>query len=150
MMVIRQAVSCDLAGIRSCAEEAYAPFVAVIGRKPAPMVADFGAQIRDGSVHVSCRLNGEIEGFIVFFAKAGTMFLENVAVGDAARGSGVGRALIGLCEAEARRLGLPSVELYTNAKMTANLSLYPRLGYVEIGRRHEDGFDRVYFRKDLT
>jgi hypothetical protein len=48
------------------------------------------------------------------------------------------------------RLGLRRVHLYTNAKMTANLSIYPRLGYVEIDRRSEDGFDRVYFEKRLA
>jgi Ni,Fe-hydrogenase III large subunit len=42
---------------------------------------------------------------------------------------------------------LPSIELYTNAKMTENLAYYPRLGFEETGRRREDGFDRVYFRR---
>jgi hypothetical protein len=29
------------------------------------------------------------------------------------------------------------------------LALYPRLGWVEVGRRSEGGIDRVYFRKAL-
>jgi hypothetical protein len=33
--------------------------------------------------------------------------------------------------------------------MTDNLSLYPHLGYAEVDRRTEDGFNRVYFEKDL-
>ena len=33
--------------------------------------------------------------------------------------------------------------------MTENLALYPALGYVETGRRVEDGFSRVYFSKRL-
>ena len=36
-----------------------------------------------------------------------------------------------------------------NAAMTENLTLYPRIGYVEVARRSEDGFERVYFTKDL-
>jgi len=43
-----------------------------------------------------------------------------------------------------------AVHLYTNEKMTDNLSIYPRLGYVEVARRHEDGFDRVFFEKRLS
>ena len=43
-----------------------------------------------------------------------------------------------------------AVELYTNAQMTENLSLYPRLGYAKTGRRMEDGFDRVFYRKELA
>lgn len=31
--------------------------------------------------------------------------------------------------------------------MTENLRLYPSLGFVETGRRVEDGYRRVYFRK---
>ncbi len=37
----------------------------------------------------------------------------------------------------------------TNEKMSQNLSIYPHLGYVETGRRIEDGFNRVYFEKKL-
>ena len=34
--------------------------------------------------------------------------------------------------------------------MTENLDFYPRLGYLETHRISEDGFDRVYFEKDLS
>ena len=33
--------------------------------------------------------------------------------------------------------------------MTENLSFYPRMGYAEVDRRHEDGFDRVFFEKPV-
>lgn len=45
---------------------------------------------------------------------------------------------------------MEAVHLYTNEKMVENLAIYPRLGYAETGRRHEDGFNRVYFEKRLT
>lgn len=64
-------------------------------------------------------------------------------------GHGIGRALIAQVEATARKQGLAAVELYTNEKMTENLALYPRLGYRETGCHIEDGFARVFFRKDL-
>jgi hypothetical protein len=34
--------------------------------------------------------------------------------------------------------------------MRENLSIYPRLGYVEVARRNEYGLDRVFFEKALT
>ncbi len=34
--------------------------------------------------------------------------------------------------------------------MTENLSIYPRLGYVKVGQRTEDGFKRIYFEKALA
>lgn len=39
--MIRPAKANDDPEIRECAEQAYARYVPVIGRKPAPMVADF-------------------------------------------------------------------------------------------------------------
>jgi N-acetylglutamate synthase-like GNAT family acetyltransferase len=142
---IRQAVANDEVAVRACAEQAYAQYVAVIGRKPAPMLADYAAQIAAGHVYLCTGEQNDLQGFIVFYAVDRHMFLENVAVVKAGRG--IGKSLIQYCEAEAVRLGLGSVHLYTNAKMTDNLSIYPRLGYVEVQRRSEDGFDRVYFEK---
>jgi ribosomal protein S18 acetylase RimI-like enzyme len=120
-----------------------------MGRKPAPMVADFAAQIADGEVYIATDDHGVFQGFIVFYAEDGHILLENVAVLPRAAGRGVGKALIGFCEDAARQRGL-NVHLYTNEKMTENLSIYPKLGYVEVARRTEDGFNRVYFVKTLV
>ncbi len=150
MMRIRPAVPSDEPAIRACAEEAYTPYIAAIGRKPAPMVADFKAQIAADQVHVAVDQNDNILGFIVFFPKTDHMFLENAAVFSSTAGQGVGKALIAHCEAETRKLGLRCVKLYTNEKMTRNLTFYPRLGYAETGRRQQDGFNRVFFEKRLT
>ncbi|MBW6426080.1 GNAT family N-acetyltransferase [Rhizobium sp. XQZ8] len=147
--MIRKAVAADEAAIRACAEQAYARYVAVIGRKPAPMVADYGAQIAAGLVHVVVSEGEGLQGFIVFFLKNTAMLLENVAVRPEAAGKGMGRSLTAYCEAEAQRLGLTAVRLYTNEKMVENLSIYSRLGYVETGRRIKDGFNRVFFEKRL-
>ena len=148
--MIRKAIEYDESGVRSCAEDAYNRYVATIGKKPAPMVADFGAQIAEGWVHVATNNVGDIEGFIVFFQRDDYMFLENVAVLSSVAGRGIGKKLIQFCESESIRLGLRSIQLYTNEKMTENLSVYPHLGYLEAGRRTEDGFNRVYFEKQLS
>jgi GNAT superfamily N-acetyltransferase len=148
--MIRQAEASDEAEIRACAELAYARYVPLIGREPAPMVADFGPRIAAGEVYVATDARGTFQGFIVFHAEAGHILLENVAVLPRSAGRGVGRALIGFCEAAARQRGINAVHLYTNEKMTENLAIYPRLGYLEVARRTEDGFNRVYFEKALT
>jgi len=147
--MIRMATDGDEPGVRDCAEDAYAPYVPLIGREPAPMVADFAAQIAAGQVHVLPGDHGGIDGFIVFYPRGDHMFLENVAVRRRAAGRGIGKALIGVCEAETRRLGLDTIRLYTNVKMAENLRIYRHLGFVETDRRREDGFDRVYFEKHL-
>ncbi|NUU37674.1 GNAT family N-acetyltransferase [Pseudomonas sp. C2B4] len=147
--MIRQANANDEVAVRACAEQAYARYVPLIGRKPAPMLADFRTQIAAGHVYLCTGEQDELRGFIVFFPVDRHMFLENVAVSETGRGKGIGKSLVQFCEAEAMRLGLGSVHLYTNEKMTDNLSIYPRLGYVEVQRRSEDGFNRVYFEKRL-
>lgn len=148
--MIRKAVKNDESAIRACAESAYSQYVTVIGRKPAPMLADYGSQIAAGQAYVAVGEGNDLQGFIVFYPEENHMLLENVAVQPAATGRGIGKSLVRFCEDEARRLGLGSVRLYTNEKMTDNLSIYPRLGYTEVSRRTEDGFNRVFFEKHLS
>ena len=146
---IRPADEGDAPAIRQCARDAYARYVAAIGQKPAPMVADFDAAIAAGTVHVAISATQSLLGFVVFYPEDDHMLLENVAVRPDAAGQGIGKRLILFCEAEARRLSATSVRLYTNEKMVENLSIYPHLGYREVARRREDGFDRVFFEKTL-
>ncbi|GAA5233327.1 GNAT family N-acetyltransferase [Verticiella sediminum] len=148
--MIRIAVDSDASQVRECAEQAYQRYVSVMGRKPAPMLADFAAQIAEDKVYVATDEAGQVQGFIVFYPKERHMFLENVAVLPEFAGQGLGRLLIEFCEDEARRQGMGAVHLYTNELMTENLAMYPHMGYVEFGRRQDDGFNRVYFEKRLN
>jgi len=43
--------------------------------------------------------------------------------------------------------GLSHIELYTNEMMYENRTMYPKLGYVETGRKTQAGFNRVFFSK---
>ncbi|WP_380052888.1 GNAT family N-acetyltransferase [Falsihalocynthiibacter sp. SS001] len=146
---IRAATSADVNFTRVCAEQAYAPYIASIGKRPAPLDADYAALISRGTVYIAQTASGAPLGFIVCFPRDGQMHVENIAVLPAAAGQGVGRQLFSFCERAARKYGLSTLDLYTNVKMTDNLSLYPYLGFHEVGRRTEDGFERVYFEKHL-
>ncbi len=138
----------DLDSVKSCAEEAYALYVPRIGKNPAPMVADFKAQIEAGHNYV-IEAGGDVAGFIVLYRRRDHIHVENVAVFPARQRQGLGRALLSFAEEEAKRQNVRTIELYTNIKMTENLELYPRLGYVEIDRCQEEGFSRVFYRKHL-
>jgi len=148
-MIIRPARLDDLAVIKNCARDAYVLYVERIGREPAPMVADFKSQIEQDIVYVSADEQNNIQGFIVFYAKNDHVQLENVAVFGQYQGKGIGKKLIAYCEEFARQNGYSNVQLYTNEKMTENLDVYPRLGYKETGRWTEDGFNRVFFKKEI-
>lgn len=146
---IRPATVSDEPAIRACAEAAYARYVPRIGRRPAPMDADFARRIRDG--HVDALASDTLlAGYAIFYPRGDHIHLENVAVHPDFAGRGMGGALLRHVEDRARLHGLRAVELYTNGAMTENLALYPHLGYAETGRRVEDGFNRVYFRKTVV
>lgn len=106
-----------------------------------------GAIARDGAL-VAIE-DGAPCGFATFRAERPVSQLVTVAVLPSHQGRGIGAALVAAVEARARAAGASAIALYTNAAMTENLALYPRLGYAETGRRHEDGFDRVHFEKRL-
>lgn len=148
--MIRKAVAGDGAAIRECADKAFSGYIPLIGRQPAPMTADFAAQIAAGQIYVALNDSGGLLGYIAFFPQGSHMQLDSVAVLPSASGRGIGKKLITFCEDEARRLGLEAVHLYTNEMMAANLSIYPRLGYVEVDRRTDEGFNRVFFEKTLA
>jgi GNAT superfamily N-acetyltransferase len=144
---IRAAVPYDLDTIRRIARAAYMLYVPRIGREPAPMVADFAAAIAAGRLWAA---GSPVTAFVVAYPREEPgvehWHLENVVVNPAVQSQGLGGALISHVEDMARASGARAVELYTNAKMTENQSLYPRLGYAETGREVENGFDRVFYR----
>lgn len=148
-MEIHRARPEDAPFVREIARAAYKPYVKRIGREPAPMVADFAGLIAAAEVWIAVDF-AEILGYIVMRPDGNTLHIENVAVSPPRHGEGVGKALLDFAEAEATRIGISCMNLYTNAKMRENLSLYPRLGWVEVARRTEDGFERVYFEKTVS
>lgn len=147
-MEIQRARPEDAPFLRRIARAAYSPYIRRIGRKPAPMLADFPALIRAAEVWALSDV-ADIAGYIVLRARDGGLHVENVAVDPEQHGQGHGRALLEFAEAEAARRGIMRLDLYTNAKMTENLSLYTALGWREVDRRTENGFERVYFEKIL-
>ena len=146
--MIREATSADLYAVQRIAEQAYAPYVAAIGRKPAPMTADFAKQIERGLIEVSVSNDG-VKGFCVSYPKGAGWHVENIAVSPKSKGGGIGRALLADAEKRAAAQGFETIDLYTNVLMEGALAFYPRLGYVELYRAEEDGFNRAYFKKNL-
>lgn len=129
-------------------ERAYAHYVERIGGRPAPMDDDYAIRVSGGLVDVAVK-DDELLGLIVLVPVDDSLLVENVAVDPSRQGRGVGRALLAHAEAIASHLGLAELRLYTNAAMTENLTLYLRLGYREVDRRTEGGFERVLFSKVL-
>lgn len=148
-MRIRQANSADAARLGAIAARAYAKYVERLGRRPPPMDPDFASHIAAGEVHV-CESDGTVVGFVIWRASGDHVFIDNVAVDPDRAGRGFGRALLAWVEARAAALGIGEMRLYTNARMTENLAMYPKLGWEVTDRRTEHGLDRFYFRKSVA
>lgn len=138
----------DLIDVERLVRAAYSEYIPRIGREPAPMNDDYASLIAEGRLAVA-RDGAKIVGIIATEPKSDHLHVSNVAVSPCRQGSGLGTILLEHAAAEARKLGLDELRLYTNVKMHENLEFYPRRGFVELGRRVEDGFDRVYFSRKL-
>ncbi|UBU14398.1 GNAT family N-acetyltransferase [Nonomuraea gerenzanensis] len=136
----------DREAVERLVQDAYTPWIEIVGMRPLPLESDYGALIAAGRVHVTDGL----EGLIVLVPEDGVLLVDNVAVRPELHGKGIGRALMAYAEQEARRLGLPALRLYTNVRMTANIALYESLGYRETGRQGIEGRSAVLMRKQLS
>ena len=148
MTHLRLATNADLPVIRQIAQNSFAPYVPRIGKPPAPMVQDYAPFIAKQQVTVA-EDNGRVAGVVVCLIEADHLYVDAIAVDPMAQGRGIGRQLMQHAAQRARRLGLSQVRLCTNVKMTENIALYQRLGFIETGRGEQDGFERVFFRLSI-
>ncbi len=147
--MIRCARPADRAAIERIVRAAYGLYVERIGKPPGPMLDDYTALISDGRVSVLEEAGRTMAAIIVLLPEPDHLLLDNIAVRPDRQGQGLGRRLIAFAEEQARRLGHSEVRLYTHEKMTENIALYTRLGFVETGRGQQAGYDRVFMTKRL-
>ncbi|KAL4895290.1 acyl-CoA N-acyltransferase [Aspergillus ambiguus] len=138
--------------IQSMVDVAYSKYIPRMGQLPAPMVADYNEILNTLDVYVLQTADQEVVGSVVLSlnTSARSLQVQNLVVDPAAQGRGYGRILMSHAEQVARQHSFTTITLYTNVKMYENLQLYAKLGFVESDRRTEHGYDRVYFRKDLS
>ncbi len=146
--LIRPATIADASAMKSCVEQAYQKYVAVIGKKPGPMLDDYERVISRHQAFIA-EFENSMVGILVLIKASEGLLLDNIAVKPVYQGKGFARTLVDFAEAEAIRQGFSCLELYTHELMTANYQAYLRLGYEEIDRRVENGYARIYMKKSL-
>ena len=147
--MIRLATQADRPVVEDTVHAAYSIYIDRIGKPPGPMLDDYATLIDAGVVSVFEDANQNVLAIIVLLPKRDHLLFDNIAVRPDWQGQGLGRRLIAFAESEARRLGYAEIRLYTHQKMTENVALYTRLGFVETGRGTEAGYDRVFMTKRL-
>lgn len=137
----------DATAMRAIAAAAYQPYIAEIGRPPAPMLADFGAHINEDMCFV-LRVGGVVCGYAIIIEKSDGYWLENIAVHPEKQGCGNGLALLKAAE-DYLAPHASFYQLYTNIAMHSNIIWYQRLGFKKIREVQVEGFRRIYFKKKL-
>jgi ribosomal protein S18 acetylase RimI-like enzyme len=148
--VARVATEADVPIIRGLVERAYGPYIERMDRVPAPILADYERLVADGVVTVIDDSERGIVGVLVSWVDGDSYYVDNVAVDPDAQGTGLGRLLLDVADEQARAAGRSRVRLYTNAAMHENLHYYPRQGFIEIDRRRDEGYDRVFYERQIT
>jgi len=146
--MIRRAAASDISKIQAIVNDAYAHYIARIGREPAPMTDDYAEHVRARNIWVLETAQG-IAGLIVLRMETGYLLVSNVAVGSEYQGNGYGRKLLDFADAFAAQNGKRELRLYTNELMHENLAIYSKLGWEEYDRAEQNGFQRVFMRKEL-
>ena len=147
---IQLAQIADCRAVSACVHAAYFHYMELLGREPAPMLADYAALSARGLVYVLREpVLREVCGVLVIEPQADGMFIENVAVRPEYQHKGLGTRLLQFAERQALSIGLNEMRLYTNEVMTENIRYYRSLGYEEVDRRTEHGYRRVFMRKLL-
>ncbi len=146
--IIREASTRDADGVKACVVAAFEIYTERIGKPSAPMLLDFPTEIEVRHVWLA-ELDAQVVGVLVQYETIQGFYIDTVAVHPHLQGTGVGKALLQFAEQEALRRGYDFIYLCTNVKMTENQIFYPLIGYTEYERKFDEGYDRVFYRKQL-
>jgi GNAT superfamily N-acetyltransferase len=125
---IRPAVPADAEVIRSLTRAACAKWVALIGREPLPMQADYERAIAEHTIDLLVA-DGALVGLIETILRPDHLWIENVAIAPERKGRGYGRLLLAHVEKCAVDTGRFEIRLQTNQAFVANVALYAKLAY---------------------
>jgi ribosomal protein S18 acetylase RimI-like enzyme len=123
----RPAVLEVAARIRDLTRAAYAKWVALIGREPLPMQADYQRAVAEHTFDL-LTVDGALVGLIETILRPDHLWIENVAVAPEQQGRGFGRVLLDHAERRPLQSGSAEIRLLTNHAFAANLALYAKRG----------------------
>ncbi|HEY4162141.1 MAG TPA: GNAT family N-acetyltransferase [Dongiaceae bacterium] len=125
---LRRAIASDAEAVAALTREAYAKWIAVIGRAPKPMTADYDVAIRKHRIDVLDE-DGGLVALIETIRETDHLLIENVEVSPSRQGKGYGRLLMAHAETLVKSLGQTEIRLYTNKLFAENIAFYRKLGY---------------------
>ncbi|SRR5579885_261918 len=99
--------------------------------------------------------SGRVLGCLLLFLRRGSRRarLYSIAIAQAARGQGLGAALLASAERQARRRGCDAMRLEVRTDNSAAIALYEKRGYIRREREpgfYENGMDAWRYEKPLS
>ncbi|KAI9767975.1 MAG: hypothetical protein M1840_005287 [Geoglossum simile] len=148
VVVVEIAKAKDAPTIKLITDAAYSKYIEPLGMLPAAMKVQYDTLVETQKVYV-LRVGGDVVGSVTLSGEGDSVTINNLVVAPPAQGRGFGRLLMNYAEDKALGQGFTAVTLFANEKMHDNIAWYTKIGFIETGRKKEDGFNRVYFRKNL-
>ena len=148
-IIIRAATHTDAGLVTACVCHAFIGYVAAIGKQPQPMLDDYQTLIDEGLVFAAF-VEERLVGVLVISEEADSLCIETLATHPHAQGQGIGKALIAYAETIARSNKAASVWLSTNSLMHHAQQIYQHLGFTAYDQRSVNGYNRIFYRKNLT
>lgn len=127
-LTVRRAGPAEAAVVRELTRAAYAQWVPLIGREPAPMTADYDKAVREHEIDLF-HAGAELVALIEFIPRADHLYIENIAVSPEHQRKGLGHHLLAHAERKAAAAGLAELRLLTNQAFASNVRLYQSVGY---------------------
>ena len=100
--------------------------------------ADLARRLREGPVLVA-EADGKFIGSVFAGRQDDALYLTRLAVASRWRKQGVGRALVGAAEGEARAAGLRRLTLRVRINLPGNRAYFERLGFAVTGQGQDPG-----------
>lgn len=145
--MIRPARPEDAVALNELTRAAYAPWQAIIGREPLPMLTDYAVAIEKYDVIV-VEEDATVIALIELISAPDHLLIENIAIAPDHQGKGLGETLLQVAEEHARKIGQRELRLYTNNAFTGNVAFYVKRGFTEIAREAlPDGGEVVHMSR---
>jgi len=78
------------------------------------------------------------------------VYLDTIAVAPSHQGKGLGTILLKFAENRTRQMGYSDLRLCTNVHMHESQRFYVKRDFIETMRKRVCGYDRIYYRKEVT
>ena len=125
---VRTAVAADASAVRTLTKAAYNKWVAVLGRAPLPMLADYESAVINHQIDLLFTGN-VLVGLIEMVFERDHLMIENLAIDPDHQRKGNGKYLLQHAQGVACAKNMNVIHLLTNKLMTENVQLYLKNGY---------------------